>query len=242
MKYILDLRANILSFMSRHWFKISIVMLVLYAFFSRDFSLNISVHSPTEQPQQWQQPANGGDVRKETLTDNALATQHTSNRFDLLPDWSSDDNALVNALAEVSNAEIKGFIERFSHVAQTEQEKFGIPASITIGHALLQSQAGKKSHAARGHNFFQLPCTDDWDAGTQDGPNGCLRRYDNAWLSFRDHSLFYSTGKHTRLREIGAKRYAQWAQALEESPYNETGELATQLVGVIERFELMQYD
>jgi flagellum-specific peptidoglycan hydrolase FlgJ len=145
----------------------------------------------------------------------------------------------------VDDADIQAFVRRFAHVAQAEQDKYGIPASVILAHGLLKSQAGQAQFAAQGNNFFALTCTDDWDDQTQDDPTRtytCLRKYDNAWLSFRDHSLFYTTGKHTSLRNIGANDYQAWAKALRKSKYNDVKALDDQLLAIIARLSLTQYD
>ena len=47
------------------------------------------------------------------------------------------------------------FIKRFAHGAITEQKKYGIPASITMANALLNSWAGQAPWAKEGNNIFQ---------------------------------------------------------------------------------------
>ncbi len=231
--------------LSQHWFKIGLVFLALYAFLNKDLSFNINIQapeSPATQPLEEYQTRR--QARKETLTDNGGLQAKATNRFNFLPSWGTDDSKyLILRLNRIEEKQIDDFIQRFAHVAEAEQEKFGIPASIILAHSLLYSQAGQNSFVTNGNNYFGLPCTDDWQGQTQDGEKGeCLRRYDNAWISFRDHSLYYTTGQHASLRQLTGKSYQTWAQALEESPNNKTKRLAEQLLELINKFQLGKYD
>ena len=230
---------------NQHWFKIGLVLLVLYAVLSKDLSFNISIEepeTPAVQPQDELQSTR--QSRRETLTDNGVNTAQTTSRFDLLPSWGDNPDAkLILLLERMDAGDIRKFINRFSHVAEAEQEKYGIPASIILAQGLLQSMAGQHPAADRGNNYFLLECTDDWQGQTQDGDiSQCLRRYDNAWMSFRDHSLFVTTGSNGQLRRLKGASYERWAKGLQESDYQDNEELGKQLIRVIREFYLDQFD
>lgn len=232
------------QFVLLHWFKLGVGILLLYALLSKDFVFNVHIQSPTapaNAPQELAPPQKG---RRETLTD-AAADPSETHQMDLLPQWGTDvqGHTLLRQLSRVADRDIQAFVRRFAHVAQAEQAKYGIPASVILAHGLLKSQAGQARFAAEGNNFFALTCTDDWEDQTQDHPTyTCLRKYDNAWLSFRDHSLFYTTGKHTSLRNIGSDDHRAWAKALRKSKYNDVKALDEQLLAIIARLDLTQYD
>jgi flagellum-specific peptidoglycan hydrolase FlgJ len=230
-------------FLNRHWFKLGLVLLVLYTLLSRDLSLNVSLHNPGEAPAQMAPPTQQ-TVKKsrETLTENGPGQSAKTELFDFWPSWGNNEVILLESLQQVPVNQIEAFVERFAHVAQAEAEKFAVPASIILANALLQSQAGQAKWAQEGHNFFALACTDDWEAGTQDGPGGCLRRYDNAWLSFRDHSLYLREGPHRRLRRLQHQDYRAWADALADTIGARQKDYAEQLQTVIARFQLTRYD
>ena len=231
--------------LSQNWFKIGLIFLALYAFLSKDLSFNINIQAPTSPATQPLEEHQGRrQVRKETLTDNATLPTQSTNRFNFLPSWGTDDSKyLILRLNQVQEEQIDQFIQRFAHVAEAEQEKFGIPASIILAQSLLFSQAGQHPLVSKGNNYFGLLCTEDWQGQTQDGEKGeCLRRYDNAWMSFRDFSLYCTTGQHASLRQLSGKSSQTWAKALEESPNNKTKRLAEQLLELVEKFQLGQYD
>lgn len=130
-------------------------------------------------------------------------------------------------------ARVHAFVERFAHVAATEQKKFGIPAAIILANGLYHSQGGTSALVVRGNNYFALPCTARWGGATLELGGRCYRRYDNAWLSFRDHSLWladWSVG-------LSASDLAGWAALLERQVYGEPG-LAARLLELIRTWGL----
>ena len=225
-----------LTIFNQHWFKIGLVALGLYAFLSRDFSFRISIQAPSEIPSEsYQSPPHS---KKQVLTDNGLSTTPTTNHFDFIPSWGEKKAPnLIQQLQEVDQEKIKKFIQRFGHVARTEEEKYGIPTSIILANALLQSSAGTTNHATIGNNYFALVCSDSWNGGSQDGPQGCIRRYDNAWQSFRDYSLFLTTGPNTGFKKIDTNNLSAWANALGQIN-SETDDFDKQLLYVIKQFGL----
>ena len=231
--------------LNQHWFKIGLVLLVLYAVLSKDLSLNISIEEPgTPAVQPKEELQSTRQNRRETLTDNGINTAQTTSRFDFLPSWGDNPDAkLILLLEQTEETDVRKFIKRFSHVAEAEQEKYGIPASIILAQSLLHSMAGQHPAAERGNNYFLLECTDDWQGQTQDGEKSqCLRRYDNAWMSFRDHSLFLTTGNNRQLRRLNGASFQDWAVGIQESTFQGNEELAKQLVRVIQEFGLDQFD
>lgn len=233
---IIQIRGQALCLINRHWFKIGLACLALYAFINREFSFSISIKAPVEVP------ANNTEAsffsKKETLTDNGLSTKKTSNQFDFIPNWSKEASVpLIKQLQKLERSQIEQFVNRFSAIAAAEQDKFDIPASIILADALLKSNAGTSSYAKEGANYFTLPCSNDWDGGTQDGFNGCLRRYDNAWQSYRDHSLYLTTGANAGLSKIGSTNYQSWAKTLGHLNKDEEG-FEQQLLVVIREFKL----
>jgi hypothetical protein len=233
-------KAKLLPFVNQHWFKIGVAVLALYAFLSKDFAFQINIHAPGEPSTLPTTPdSRTAKKSRETLTDNLSAGEVIATTFDFLPSWGNDGSPMIERMDRLDENSIQQFFQRFQHVAETEQEKFGIPAAIILANSLLNSQAGKAPYAVQGNNFFRLTCSEDWKGQTQDDDRGnCLRSYDNAWMSFRDHSLFFTTGAHAAFRDIPASNYRAWAAAMNDSPYNEEKRLDKQLITIIERFKL----
>ncbi len=245
MKSEYRLVGRLVPFVSRHWFKIGLVVMAAYLVLSKDLSFNISVQAPIRQEvappsEQHTDRAN----RKETLTDNSSA-RHASltNRLNLFSGvGSTPEYNLSRGIEQLDKQTVQDFILRFAHVAEAEQVKFGVPASITLANGLLQSQAGTRDGVQRGHNYFALTCTNDWVGPTLEEGRHCLRGYENAWMSFRDHSLYVTTGEYADLSRLGSSNYQAWAKALDDAGFANEDNLKEQLIEVIERYQLFQYD
>ena len=146
----------------------------------------------------------------------------------------------IDRLQLVEEDQITAYIKRFDRVAKSEAKKFGIPAAVILGNALLNSQAGTAPWAKQGrNNHFLLPCTKDWKGDSKSYDGRCLRQYDNAWTSFRDHSFFVTTGPYTDLRQLPKNDLEAWAEALEDKKYSQQEEgYAQQLLSVIRSYQL----
>ncbi len=235
-------------YLSRHWFKIGLIALLLFVLLRKDLSFSIRLGAPPAKPEQQLEATR---TRRETLTDaSTTAAAPTVEKESILDklnifsgSGSEDDQLqLLQGLKQENEAAVQTFINRFVNVAQAEQEKYGIPASITLANGLLHSRAGQREAARQANNYFALPCTSDWQgpSGTYGGE--CLRQYDNAWTSFRDHSLYLTTGAMSHLKENGKNDYRAWARGLEKAGYGNTPRLARQLESVIDQYQLFQYD
>jgi len=134
---------------------------------------------------------------------------------------------------------IKSFLKRFVHVAINEEKKFGVPTSVILASALLQSDVGFRSISKKSNNYFGVQCSDGWK-GKKTKDNGCYRAYENAWSSFRDHSIYVT--KELKLGKLKGKNYKVWAEALADSGKFDTKNFEKNLVKVIEDLELHRLD
>ncbi len=229
-------------FVVRHWFKLGIGLLVVFLLTQKSINLSLQFGHPTEQPPAAPASAPALVERESggTLTD-AAEKPGLLDRLNIFSS-KSDGGTLLERLRSTEEAEVNAFIRRFSNVAQVEQEKFGIPASITLAGALLHSQAGTAAVAVGSNNYFGIGCDDDWRGTTSRVGLRCVRAYDNAWTSFRDHSLYITTGDYAPLTKLSKSDYRAWAAALEEADFNDTDDLARQLIELIDQRQLFQYD
>lgn len=239
------------GYLQRNWFKIGIALILVFVALKKDLSFRINLNSPVrlEQapPQRPSTPARQQEKAppQERYTENrqqpvATTESPATERFDFSGAAESRREALaVDRLAQVDEARIRAYIERFGRVAVSEQEKFGIPASIVIANALLHSLAGTTELAGVGaNNHFAIPCTHDWQGPQHTYSGQCYRKYENAWTSFRDHSFYITTGSYAHLRQLSATDYNGWAEALEKAGFSREKGLARQLLKVIERYGL----
>ena len=145
-------------------------------------------------------------------------------------------------VGEIDEWTIKSYIERFSQVAITEQERFQIPASIILANGIFNSFAGQGEITLKGNNHFGIQCTSDWKGASMKQGGRCYRKYASAWESFRDHSHYLNQGKFKSLKQFEITDYKSWAKGLEKLKYGEQHKMSYQLIQLIEQYKLYQFD
>jgi len=71
----------------------------------------------------------------------------------------------------------------------------------------------------------------------------CFRKYISAETSFRDHSEFLVNRKrYAKLFELKKSDYKNWAKELRKAGYATDRKYPEKLIGLIDRYELHQYD
>jgi flagellum-specific peptidoglycan hydrolase FlgJ len=143
------------------------------------------------------------------------------------------------------------YIERHKALAIKEMERTGIPASIKLAQALVESQAGTSDLALRSNNHFGIKCGAGWRGGTyyswDDDPQmSCFRVYSSIRESYIAHSNFLSNpDKNSRygfLFRLNKKDYRAWAHGLQTAGYATDPSYAQRLIQTIERYELYRFD
>lgn len=133
------------------------------------------------------------------------------------------------------------YIEQHYKIAQKQQEKYNIPASITLAQGLLESAAGQSELAMKAHNHFGIKCH-DWDGGSIHYKNDCYRKYRHTEESYTDHSIFLQRPRYASLYKLHITDYKGWARGLKACGYAEDPQYAKKLIDIIERYNLTQYD
>ena len=130
----------------------------------------------------------------------------------------------------------------------------GIPASIKLAQALVESDAGRSVLAKRANNHFGIKCKSWWTGGqyfyADDDRDArgrltasCFRIYDSAEESFIDHSAFLrNSERYARLFEVPITDYQSWAEGLQACGYATSHNYAKELVAVIEKYKLQTFD
>lgn len=139
------------------------------------------------------------------------------------------------------------YIEKYKDIAIREMKSYGIPASITLAQACLESGDGNSSLATEGNNHFGIKCHDSW-AGDKmyhddDKKGECFRVYKQAEESFTDHSDFLRyRARYASLFDLDPKDYKAWAEGLKKAGYATNPQYAQALIKIIEDFQLYKYD
>lgn len=240
---------SLLSLLGRHWLRIGVILCLLFIVNKKQINLNVQFGRPATPVQRPVVPKElePSDLRTTTNQREVFTEAQTKTEtglLDRLGIFSSNSGGaqLSRYLKGIDDQTISAFISRFAPVAQTEMEKFKIPASVILANALLHSTAGTAAAFTQGNNAFGLNCTDDWVGPTIEADGQCLRRYENAWTSFRDHSLYLTTGKYAGLVTLGSRNYQSWIIEMERLGFNNTAELAEQLLPIIDEWQLFRFD
>ena len=148
---------------------------------------------------------------------------------------------------ELREQNVKVYIERYSKVAVDEMDKFGIPASISMAQAIVESRSGTSVLAARNNNHFGIKCfSKSCPKGhcsnfTDDHHKDFFRKFGNATDSWREHSQFLMKYRYRDLLKYG-KNYHVWAKGLRDFGYATDKNYDKKLVSIIERYELFKLD
>jgi flagellum-specific peptidoglycan hydrolase FlgJ len=142
---------------------------------------------------------------------------------------------------------VQQYVDTYKEIAKDNMRKHGIPASITLAQGILESGAGKGTLCVNANNHFGIKCHNDWTGDKvyhdDDSEQECFRKYGKAAESFEDHSLFLTTrGRYAALFKLDKGDYEGWAKGLRASGYATDPKYPDKLVGLIERYDLAQYD
>lgn len=147
----------------------------------------------------------------------------------------------------------KSFFGDYAPFAIEEQKKTGIPASVTLAQAALESGWGESSLATKAFNFFGIKTGSSWtgrkytaltseqDAkGREYKIQADFRAYDNVGESFSDHSRIVTNLVNPEVLKTGDA--AKVSQALQDAGYATDKQYATKLQKIITDNDLTKFD
>lgn len=138
------------------------------------------------------------------------------------------------------------YVDKYKDIAIREMNQYGIPASIKLAQAILESGNGNSYLAREANNHFGIKCGGVWNGRStnrpDDGPNDCFRVYNNVEDSFRDHSQFLLRKRYEKLFALKRDDYKGWAKGLKEAGYATNPRYPELLIDLIERYQLYKYD
>jgi flagellum-specific peptidoglycan hydrolase FlgJ len=194
-----------------------------------------------EQPKQ-QQPKK--DVAVQSKPDKAKADIGMV----IVPPTTGPSTDLSPAsIKDLKGTDIKGYIEKCSSAAIEEMDKYGIPASITMAQAIIESRCGTSILAVKSNNHFGIKCfsktcsNGHCERHTDDHHKDFFVKFKDGKESFRAHSLFLKRPLYAKLFKFG-KDYAAWAKGLRECGYATDKTYDKKLIAVIKRYELDRLD
>lgn len=142
---------------------------------------------------------------------------------------------------------IYDYVDKFKKNAMKNMEKHGIPASISLAQAILESGAGTGTLCRSANNHFGIKCHKEWKGEyvrhDDDAAQECFRKYEKPEDSYKDHSFFLTSRPwYAPLFKLEKNDYKGWARGLKKSGYATDPKYPEKLIGIIERYQLQQYD
>ena len=139
------------------------------------------------------------------------------------------------------------YIAKWADVAIEHMEIYGIPASITMAQAILESGNGNGTLARTANNHFGIKCGNQWTGDKvyhdDDAKDECFRAYPSADESFKDHAEFLHTrSRYPFLFDYDADDYTNWAKGLKQAGYATAPTYAESLIRIIETEKLYLLD
>lgn len=138
------------------------------------------------------------------------------------------------------------FISDWKNIAIVLKEQNGIPASITIAQAMLESNCGRSELAVNANNLFGIKAF-GWDGEVyekQDDEIGLseFRVYATPAECFIDRVAFLSKSRYASLYQLADTDYKGWANGLLRCGYATDTAYAEKLIAVIEKHHLYELD
>ena len=165
--------------------------------------------------------------------------------------WSGASNNTQTT--KIEDVKKEKFVEKIAPIAQDEQQKYHIFASITIAQAALESNWGQSELATQYYNLFGVKSDTGGLMTTKEYVNG-------QWIVVRARFAIYqswreSIEQHTALfvdgtswdsshyqAVLSADNYVEAAQALQQRGYATDPNYAQKLISLIKTYNLDKYD
>jgi hypothetical protein len=139
------------------------------------------------------------------------------------------------------------YIMKYKLLAVRQMNASGIPASIIMAQACLESDNGNSRLALQANNHFGIKCHTTWKGEVihhdDDKLQECFRKYEDPEGSFYDHSEFLrNRNRYAFLFDLSSTDYKAWAHGLKKAGYATNPLYAELLIKIIEENNLHQLD
>lgn len=144
----------------------------------------------------------------------------------------------------------QSFFEKYAPLAMEQQQKYGIPASVTLAQAALESGWGESQLTREDKNFFGIHAVPAWIkrgdpvAVYNDGGRVPFTKHADARESFEYHSKFLllNSRQYGSCYSLSPTDSEGWAKGIARGGYAQDGSYYTKLSGCIEKYDLKKYD
>lgn len=255
----------------RHWLKVAVLLVFFYVLNRKDLTISMSLNGMQPAADVAFDENEESEVTSEAKPVNISMLGRTEKPVKVKKSVKStkstaDDDNLGNTYSNLTYTKSgfatketnsdwaakrmkqETYVKRFVKVAQTEMDKFGIPASIILAQGLLESNAGDSRLSVNNNNHFGIKCFSrscrkgHCSNFTDDSHKDFFRKYGNAWESYRAHSQLLRANRYLHLYKLGKSDYQSWAMGLKRAGYATDKLYGEKLINLIDELNLYQYD
>ena len=151
----------------------------------------------------------------------------------------------------LSNAQ-QAFLKAAVAAAQLSQTQYGVPSSITIAQAILESGWGSSGLSLQANNYFGVKAvqgqdyvdfrTTEYVHGVPEHVMAEFARYQSMADSFAAHARLLATlPRYAPAMKVRGDA-AAFAQGIKDGGYSTAPDYAEELMGLVREFNLAQYD
>ena len=152
-------------------------------------------------------------------------------------------HSVSSGFASYQKYSLSEYIDSFEPTAIKEMNRTGVPASITMAQAILESGYGNSDLAVYANNHFGLKCKPDWKGETYTMGSYCYKKYATALESYEDHSNHIkSRSRYAGLFKLKVTDYKGWSTGLKNAGYAQDPNYAYNLILLIERYNFSKLD
>lgn len=223
---------------TRFYVKYFLLSIFFYLFLTNRFRIKLEFGKQLNSNEMVKMSSN---LALPTLTDSSIVHAIPG------PSLSFEHIFIINESDDSETIAKKKYIKRFHKVARDEMKKFGVPASIKMAQALLESNAGQSKLSIENNNHFGIKCFSrncikgHCSNFHDDHHKDFFRIYSTPWVSWRAHSRFLSSDRYNHLKKY-KKDYKKWAKGLSEAGYATDKKYPEKLIRIIEEFNLYALD
>lgn len=190
-----------------------------------------------------------GSSKKKKTSHTTKPKTHVTKPITEVKEPTKEQKEILESTSKtiVTTNTVDEYIDAYKDIAMVEMQRYGIPASITLAQAILESGSGKGELTLKANNHFGIKChtgwTGEWVTHDDDLKGECFRKYTHPNQSFEDHSLFLAKrSRYAFLFDIPSSDYKGWAKGLKKAGYATDPKYPNKLISLIDRYNLTQYD
>lgn len=143
----------------------------------------------------------------------------------------------------------KDFFEAYAEIAMQQQQKYGIPTSVTLAQMALESDYGRSELAKKGYNYFGIKANQKWlqqglpySVHDDDYANEKFCNFNTIEESVEYHSRLLMSDRYASCWQYSSKDYHNWLKAIKASGYATRKDYVSVCENIIKKNRLYIYD